>query len=454
MALAAAMSCSMITGWANTAEIVGITVTNTVSNEVTTVEKDTVEGVEKFKDFNVTPEDLVTVTVKIKSENPVAALEDAEATFLTALSTAFGEGVTLSDDNIQYVDQQTTGVAEGAQEGTEATATFKFRPRMQTVNEVTSLKLIGPHVAKVGGTQVTTVQPFSYTVKNADIPLTLAVDNAKPEVGAPVTFTVSVPEGKTLPTSVTVKGIGDDYVATLTDGKFTWTAAVGTYSVSVSAGEGYSDSSVISIAVDEPVVEIPPVEVGKEDEAQDAINKIEVTTNPTGNEVTLNVEATAGGQKVRYNVDDSSEAITYDAATGAITYDQSRATNFAERVKVVTQVGTEEQAISKTSYIFFVPGDISFGNVFALSDAEGKDIFADNTIFKNNKNHPEMATARAAALAVALGKSGTDSVAKYTETLDRNDDNKVTLAEYYILKRMITADDSETLYVPSNVNKK
>lgn len=445
MALAAAMSCSMITGWANTAEIVSVTVTDSANN---------VEDVTAVTNFEVNPSDLVSVKVKIKDTTP-AAIADAEATFLTALTDAFGEGKTLSDENIQYVDQQTTAVVEGDSD-TEAYAVFTFRPRMQTVNEVTSLKLIGPHVAKVGGTAVTTVKDFAYTVKEADVVMTLTATPATVKVGKEITFTVTVPEGKVVPKTATVTITGVETAPTYADGTFTWsTETAGSYDVKVEADGYVAATTRVTVEADDVVVEPE-----HKDDVQDAVDKVVKDSNPTVEdgkaEVTL--PETVQGGDVNYNVKYDVVSSAPEGKSGVtkegnkITYAPTADSADVERVEVVATVGTGDAAPGSVSYIYFVKDDIGFGNVFAITDADGKDIFdGANAKVGTAVNSADIATARTKALSIVLGKAGTDSIAKANETLDYNRDGKYLLSEYYIIKRMLEAGDGEAIFTPAKV---
>lgn len=441
MALAAAMSCSMITGWANTAEIVSVTVTDSANN---------VEDVTAVTNFEVNPSDLVSVKVKIKDTTP-AAIADAEATFLTAITDAFSEGQTLSDDNIQYVDQQTTAVVEGDTD-TEAYAVFTFRPRMNG----TALKLSGPHTAKVGGTAVTTVKDFAYTVKEADVVMTLTATPATVKVGEEITFTVTVPEGKDVPETATVTITGVETAPTYANGTFTWsTETAGSYDVKVEADGYVAATTSVTVEADDVVVDEE-----HKDDVQDAVDKVVTDSNPTVEdgkaEVTL--PETVQGGDVNYNVKYDVVSSAPEGKSGVtkegnkITYAPTADSADVERVEVVATVGTGDAAPGSVSYIYFVKDDIGFGNVFAITDADGKDIFdGANAKVGTAANSADIATARTKALSIVLGKAGTDSIAKADETLDYNRDGKYLLSEYYIIKRMLEAGDGEATFTPANV---
>lgn len=460
-ALTAVMSCSVITGWANTAEIVSITVTPDGGTAVTYTANDT---------FSVSSSDLVSVKVKIKDTSAVA-IDGAEATFLSYVNTAIGdvegvETVTLDDTTIQYVDQQTTaapvvetpeegegeGEAEPASEDdTDAYAVFTFRPRMSN----DQLKLTGAHTAKVGGTDVDAPAEFAYSVAEAAKDLNLSVDKASVTAGETVTFTVTSADG--LPSAVTVTGLPDytsDYDSTT--GKFTWTAVQGTYNVTVSA-DGYEAVTAVTITVasaDEEDLAPEDAEAVKEQ-----LDSIVIEANPTSNTVELTTTVTGADGETEYNINydvkSTSNDVTY--SNGVITYSDNPVADVT-RVAVTASVGTTDNgAEGKTSYIFFVKDGVTlgFGNVFGIINDAGKDVFADDGTFEaaltNSTLSAEFETARAKALSIVLGKADKNSIAKSDETLNWNYDEEIALSEYNIMRHMLKGSEG---YSPDELPSK
>lgn len=441
-ALAAAMSCSMVTGWANTAVIDSITVTP---------DGGTAADYTNAETFSVSSSDVVTVKVKIMDATP-AAIAAAEATFLSYVNVASNNGATLDNTTIQYVDQQTTAadVVEEGEEPGDAYATFTFRPRMSSE----ALMLTGAHTARVGGTSVETPQEFSYTVAEAVKDLNLSVSNPSVTAGDTVTFTVTSTDG--IPSAITVTGLPEGYESNYdsTTGQFTWVAVEGSYSVVISA-DGYEEVTAVAITVAAADEE----ELAPEDatDVKEQLDKIVIEANPTSNTVSLGTTTVTGADgkteyNVNYDVVATSPDVTY--SNGVITYTDNPTADIT-RVAVTATVGTTDNgAQGKTSYIYFVKDDVTlgFGNVFGITSTEGKDIFADDNTLKNNANHNDMAMAKTLALSVALGKADKSTLAKADETLNWNRDDKIVLAEYYILKRMLEADENEMTYIPSVVN--
>ncbi|MGN0178807.1 MAG: hypothetical protein ACI4DY_05110, partial [Monoglobaceae bacterium] len=190
-AAALAMSCSMVTGWANGVTITGVKVLSDPvggTGEPTVAATYTAEQI-AAGDVTLSTAQMLQVTVQLNNgaeTDPAAAAGD-----VTLLSNIYGE-TTLDNGTIQYVDQQTVSTADG-------TATITFRPRT-TVNstEANTNKVaagLGKFVAKAGGTDVTTTAGFNYTVEAPKVDM--AVNPASVEIKSGESASFTVPAGMT-----------------------------------------------------------------------------------------------------------------------------------------------------------------------------------------------------------------------------------------------------------------
>lgn len=439
MALAAAMSCSMITGWANTAQIVSVT----VGGEEVVVSETT--------GFTVTPEDLVKVKVRIRDTSE-DAIEEAEATFLTAMTTAFATGGTLSDSTIEYVDQQTTAIVEG---DTEAYAVFQFRPRVveQTTDEgtVKAPKLRGAHTAKVGGTAVTDVKNFVYEVKAAKDNLTITTaENAVTSFDAglataDVTYTITP-----APNAVTGVTLGDVKVDsanyTYENGALTLKVAylnglaVGKYALVVSA-QGCNDATLAdAIVVNEAVKE--DVAEGDRADVSASLKDVVLTPSEDGTSVPLPTDK-VGNYDVKYEIVNENEGV--EIVDGKITLNTD-VKPFA-KVEVKVYAGTGENCSdTKTVYLIPEPEKVAFGNVGLVADG-ANDAFAydseadateQNTAFYEMvRDYREKLTDRVVARNLVLGKGNKADVPHFAGALDYDQDGAFNIAEYRIYKLMM-----------------
>lgn len=451
MALAVAMSCSMITGWANTATISQVKVTGTDGYTQTFTDS--------FENIKIDPSHLVEVTVDIKNDDTTPATE-VEATFLSYKDPG-AETLVLSDSNIMYVDQATTDKETGK-------AVFKFRPRTGTTVDA----WVGDFIAKAGGTAVTDVDDVAYNV--GALAKILGLEAVTAEVfagGDNIVLNVSCTQnsvGVNVPSFVvtktsTVDGASAEEIAT---DSYNYNAEnktltinnnafeVGTYNIAISA-TGYTASANVLVTVKEEEQEVQPDEIpeGKEEETEVALNN--ATVNVTDNVATLPTEITVGEEKLTV----VSEVINKDTLSdvtisgNTVTYNKETATKFAEKVTIVTTVGTGENAKTKTQNIYFVKDDsvpVSFGNVSAIATTAGNDAFASQSNLKE-VNEADLNTARADALNIALGKGDKTQVLNWKQSLDFNNNDEIAISEYFIMKRMIevrdTADDNHTYSV-------
>lgn len=428
---AIAMSCTMMSSWANTLTIDSIEVLDNENQVIGTYEAgDSIA-------FTTADRLKVNVTLSTEDETPVATA--GETTFISYT----GDGTTLDNTTIQYVAQESAG-AEGE---TLGKASFIFRPR--------TTPSTGQFTAKVGGTEVDAAPTFSYTVNAAKKNMTLngtdvAVDLTNETDDAVLTLTGF--DGDTAALVVksnsvaltggqyTIAGEAGSYTITIPKATF---ATVGTYSITVENAD-YNAVTPVNVTVTQSAVEIPPVEEGTEDEVQDAIN--DIVPDAVGNVITLPDTVGEADNAVRYDVtvanQDANSAVTHDPAAKKITYDKENATKFAEKVTIVAKTGTDAQDISSTTHVYFIKDKISFGNVTAVVAMDGiSDVFAsdanlDAALADANKKN-ELLAARAEALKVILDNTKANTIADYTQTLDLKKDGKLELAEYRILKLML-----------------
>lgn len=433
-AAAVTVSCTAMTGFANTIDITKVV----IKDGTTKVEE---YGGEKPipEKFEVNPSQMVEVTVKLSNgENAVA---NAEATFLSYLkSLETAENAEYNNSNIQYVAQEATD--------TEGTVTFAFRPR-----ETIGTNGRGEFVAKAGGTDVTAPDSVYYDVVDPIIELTIAATNdaiiTLGTAGDTAAYTLTAPEGKALPTEITVKlgetALTKDTDYTYANGTITikdtalTTAAIstaGSYTISVAAN-GYNVNGTAALEVKPAQTVVVPDE--DKEKVQEALNNIAVNANPEVSETgaTVTLEPKAGEYDITYAISGGSSAISQSGTT--ITYTPVDGGKFAERVTVKATVGDENSNISRTYDIYFVkPGvTINFGNITAIAAADGvSDAFATADSLAA-VNAGDITEARAKALNIVLGRQHKSTVAKAEDTLDYNGDDTIALAEYRIYMLMV-----------------
>lgn len=455
------MSCSMVTGWANTAEIASITVTPSGENPTVRTYESTAT------DIKVNPSDLVSVKVKIKDTTP-AALAAAEATFLSALTTAFADGATLSNDNIQYVDQQTTAVVDGDTD-TDAYATFTFRPRLNSDGD---LLLSGGHTAKVGGTEVDNPTTFTYNVEEAVLNMTISgatqaysqgstsdtaftlnlasdVTPSKVMLGSAVLTSEQYSYSYNSDTSVGTLTILATYLNTLAVTENT------SYNLVVSAS-GYNDGTLASAITINAIAEEDVENEHTEDvveELKDVEIPTEVTVDADNNKASIALSARTtqtGSYEVKYAINKQTDGVSIE--NNAIVLDTS-VKPFA-KVEVKVYAGTGETAYDvKTVYIVPEPENVGFGNIgLHTADTEdpfvySEDVTQDQFMAKVNALDP---TAKASDLATALNivlydrQEDMDALPHFESALNYVKDDKLTLAEYRIYKLMMEGDSVHT----------
>ncbi len=424
VALAAAMSCSMISAFANTVSIESIKVLNNASDAGTAADKSSV---------SLTPEQLLQVTVKLIPDSD-ATLSAGDITFLS-----YKEGeTTLDNTTIQYVDQQTTTIDNNA-----GTATITFRPR-------TGLGT-GTFTAKAGGTDVTTAESFNYTVAEADADMAMTLSGTTVEAGGSITVTLA--SGETKIAGATVKATKSDDSTVVNaveseakDGTYTLTlATAGTYSVSVDKVEGYKQVAAQTVTVTAKTPTGPSDE--DKNNAQtgldDAIGGI--SAKGAGELILPEKVITAGnseGYTINYTIEDADS--NAEISGGKLTLKEGK---FGAKVQLKADLGNGVSN-TKTVYLFATGTDeesISFGNIDMIAAADGSDAFDDDTSFAAISDYDYTAAA-AEILNLALGRGDIANVPK--GAVDINLDGTVTLAEYRMFKLLI--DSSEAYYVPSN----
>ncbi len=423
VALAAAMSCSMISAFANTVSIESIKVLNNASDAGTAADKSSV---------SLTPEQLLQVTVKLSPDSG-ATLSAGDITFLSYK----GDGTTLDNTTIQYVDQQTTTIDNNA-----GTATITFRPR-------TGLGT-GTFTAKAGGTDVSTADTFSYTVAEEDADMTMTLSNATVEAGGSITVTLA--SGETKIAGATVKATKSDDSTVVNaveseakDGTYILTfATAGTYSVSVDKVEGYKQVAAQNVTVTAKTPTGPSDE--DKNNAQTGLDDAIGGISAKGaGELTLPEKVTTAGNSEGYTISYTIEDTKSNAeiSGGKLTLKEGK---FGAKVQLKADLGNGVSN-TKTVYLFATgtnEDSISFGNIDMIAAADGSDAFDDDTSFEAIGSHDYTAAA-AEILNLALGRGNIANVPK--GAVDINLDGNVTLAEYRMFKLLI--DSSETYYVPS-----
>lgn len=425
VALAAAMSCSMISAFANTVSIESIKVLNNASDAGTAADKSSV---------SLTPEQLLQVTVKLSPESG-ATLSAGDITFLSYS----GDGTKLDNATIQYVDQQTATIAE---DKTNGTATITFRPR-------TGLGT-GTFTAKAGGTDVTTAESFNYTVAEEDADMTMTLSNATVEEGGSITVTLASGETKIVGATVKATKSDDSTVVNAVeseakDGTYILTfATAGTYSVSVDKVEGYKQVAAQNVTVTAKTPTGPSDE--DKDNAQNgldnAIGNISKGTSEIDLPSTVTTTEKPDGYTISYTIEDTNS--NAEISGGKLTLKEGK---FGAKVQLKADLGNGVSN-TKTVYLFATgtnEDSISFGNIDMIAAADGSDAFDDDTSFEAIGSHDYTAAA-AEILNLALGRGNIANVPK--GAVDINLDGTVTLAEYRMFKLLI--DSSEAYYVPSN----
>lgn len=426
VALAAAMSCSMISAFANTVSIESIKVLNNASDAGTAADKSSV---------SLTPEQLLQVTVKLSPESG-ATLSAGDITFLSYKPAEDGAEQVLDNTTIQYVDQQTTTIDDNA-----GTATITFRPR-------TGLGT-GTFTAKAGGTDVTTAESFNYTVAEADADMAMTLSGTTVEAGGSITVTLA--SGETKIAGATVKATKSDDSTVVNaveseakDGTYTLTlATAGTYSVSVDKVEGYKQVAAQTVTVTAKTPTGPSNE--DKDNAQNALDNAIGNISKGTSEIDLPSTVTTtekpDGYTISYTIEDTNS--NAEISGGKLTLKEGK---FGAKVQLKADLGNGVSN-TKTVYLFATgtnEDSISFGNIDMIAAADGSDAFDDDTSFEAIGSHDYTAAA-AEILNLALGRGNIANVPK--GAVDINLDGTVTLAEYRMFKLLI--DSSETYYVPS-----
>ena len=427
VALAAAMSCSMISAFANTVSIESIKVLNNASDAGTAADKSSV---------SLTPEQLLQVTVKLSPESG-ATLSAGDITFLSYKPAEDGAEQVLDNTTIQYVDQQTTTIDNNA-----GTATITFRPR-------TGLGT-GTFTAKAGGTDVSTADTFSYTVAEEDADMTMTLSNATVEAGGSITVTLASGETKIVGATVKATKSDDSTVVNAVeseakDGTYILTfATAGTYSVSVDKVEGYKQVAAQNVTVTAKTPTGPSDEDknNAQNGLDNAIGNISKGTSEIDLPSTVTTTEKPDGYTISYTIEDTNS--NAEISGGKLTLKEGK---FGAKVQLKADLGNGVSN-TKTVYLFATgtnEDSISFGNIDMIAAADGSDAFDDDTSFEAIGSHDYTAAA-AEILNLALGRGNIANVPK--GAVDINLDGTVTLAEYRMFKLLI--DSSEAYYVPSN----
>lgn len=425
VALAAAMSCSMISAFANTVSIESIKVLDSADDT-------TAAALTKDAAVSLTPEQLLQVTVKLSPESG-ATLSAGDITFLSYK----GDGTTLDNTTIQYVDQQTTTIDNNA-----GTATITFRPR-------TGLGT-GTFTAKAGGTDVSTADTFSYTVAEEDADMTMTLSNATVEAGGSIIVTLASGETKIVGATVKATKSDDSTVVNAVeseakDGTYILTfATAGTYSVSVDKVEEYKQVAAQNVTVTAKTPTGPSDEDknNAQNGLDNAIGNISKGTSEIDLPSTVTTTEKPDGYTISYTIEDTNS--NAEISGGKLTLKEGK---FGAKVQLKADLGNGVSN-TKTVYLFATgtnEDSISFGNIDMIAAADGSDAFDDDTSFEAIGSHDYTAAA-AEILNLALGRGNIANVPK--GAVDINLDGTVTLAEYRMFKLLI--DSSEAYYVPSN----
>lgn len=429
MALAAALtlSCSMMMGYAaNTAAITKVTITNTpVSGEPTTTEVTLSDAKDpNGKLAHVTEADLINVTIKIADAGSAAAVQNAEATFFSFLNQ---QGIALDNSTIQFVDQKTTGE--------DGTVTVSFRPRPSMAE--------GVYVAKAGGTDVAAPDAVYFTTAAALVQPSLAeaAEITLNESGSDAVFTISsYTEAWKTAISAVKLGAGDvsnplsseqytiapggEGTATLTIPNNVFKAA-GLHTVTIEATDYQPVTANVTVKEPAPVVDA---------ELQEALNALEVPAN-ISQTTTLPAQVTTSTKTydLVWSYEGGSADLTGSGNT--VTY------NGTGMASLKATASVANSAYSKTFTIYAYTAVPSFGNVTAITNEGGEDVFASTALLAAAKEVPELQTklneAVAVALNVVLGRQDAASIAGGADTLDFDKDGTVELSEYRIFKLMV-----------------
>ena len=433
VALAAAMSCSMISAFANTVSIESIKVLNNASDAGTAADKSSV---------SLTPEQLLQVTVKLSPESG-ATLSAGDITFLSYKPAEDGAEQVFDNTTIQYVDQQTTTIDNNA-----GTATITFRPR-------TGLGK-GTFTAKAGGTDVTTAESFNYTVAEASKTMTMTGTNVSFEVGGTATFELKDKDSAAFAdgTAMTVKNGTTTLTTTTSDTDVYYAYAsgvlsvynlpVGNHNISVSI-DGYNDASAaVVVTAKTPTGPSDEDKNNAQNGLDDAIGGISAKG---AGELTLPEKVTTAGNSegyiISYTIEDTNS--NAEISGGKLTLKEGK---FGAKVQLKADLGNGVSN-TKTVYLFATgtnEDSISFGNIDMIAAADGSDAFDDNASFEAIDSNYDYTAAAAEILNLALGRGDIANVPK--GAVDINLDGTVTLAEYRMFKLLI--DSSEAYYVPSN----
>ena len=451
---ATVMSCTMVTGFANTATITKVDVCDTSGNLLWRYEGEAL-ATATDETIKANESNLVKVYTQItdgaETPAPVSAIE---STFLSHLSDASA----LDNTNIMFVDQKATE--------NDGTAVYTFRPRTG---------YIGTYVAKTGGEGVATAASKNYTVGTANIQVTLA-GGATVEVGSveSIAYTLDVPTNAVMPAAVTVKIDGvavaaENYTYNASTKTLTLasypntndTETDKTYTVTVEA-DNYTFTSAYYVVKAAPVV--PDVEIKPEDadKVEEGVkDSLGTSVNPTvvGNTGTVelssgSIAGTGTSYDVTYSLVGASEAASIN--DNVVTYDFTKMGDgvIAETVTVKASVGSKE---STKKFHFINPSvKLAFGNINAATDNGGKvDVFASQEGVASVTDD-DVTYIRAQVLNIVYNQEKKDGAAQWKETLDYDKDDKVSIGEYYIIKRMF--DEAATspvhdVYNVQNINK-
>lgn len=425
-AAAFAMSCTMVTGWANTATIESVEI---VIGETRTP---------VAENGKIAPSDYVEVTVKVMNEaDPAVAVAAAQATFLSYLKEVdtVGSEKVLDNTTIQYVDQGTTGE--------DGKVVFGFRPRFTT----------GDYIAKAGGDDVAAPDSFIYSVEKPKTQLTLEAKDATVTVGEVAdvaTFTMGGIDGATIVVKVDGTALAEGQYSisgtTLTINNSVFTEAK-EYSVIITAEGDFIESAVAKVVASAKQVVVPDEDVPEVEDKVEALAPV-----VSGGTATLTPSITTnGGVEVPVTYAPATE----DADKVTITDGKVELKDGLFAAKVTINATVEGTEIGSQKTIYLIPDNavISFGNLALIADADGNCAFADDTEFEiaRKANETAITETKVEAINYAIGRRGEDAEKHphFEETLDFKRDGGVSLAEYRILKLML---DGDADYAPSKVN--
>lgn len=417
-AAALAMSCSMVTGWANGVTITGVKVLSDPvrgTGEPEVAATYTAEQIAAGAAVTLSTAQMLQVTVALNDGTAESAAAAGDVTFLSNIANA----QTLNNDSIQYVDQQTVSTTDG-------TATITFRPRMSIGTQG-----VGSFIAKAGGTDVATTAEFNYTVETPKVDM--RVDPALVTIKSGESASFTVPAGMT---NVVVKEGStalDSSAVSYSETTLTITGLteVKTHNLVISAA-GYNDKAV-TVVVNSAVVEIPKDDVGNVDTALGA-----GLDNVTQGGTSAELPAKAGDYDVAYSIPDgdpNKDKVTLTDNTIAL-----KSGVFAAKVTVSASVGKNGQ-VKDTKDIYLVAEgttQIAFGNLGLISDSTGADAFTTQGNV-TSLGADVKADLKANVLNYALDRrdhaADLGNVVKSAVDYDLNGD--VTLSEYRMLKLML-----------------